>query len=159
VSARHRLKIRNPRGRPKGTHKLPPGYLHDLVRLLDLAFPPPSSFSSGGKVWHIVSTNPVEHRDVNHKCRIIAKRGGVKWIRNGIVVAEITNPKTLRTRLYEAWKLWRTPERLTMKASHTMSHDHSVAGPRIVDRSAIVTTARWGRDASHVLMVGKELHN
>ena len=158
MSARHRLKIRKPRGRPKGTRKLPPGYLHDLVRLLDLAFPPPSSFSSGGKVWHMNWVNPARnHRSVSNKCRIIANRGGVKWIRHDIVVAEITNPRILRTRLYEAWKIWRRGITFTVTFSGTCNHP--AAGPRVVDRSAIVTTARWGRDASQVLMVGKELHN
>jgi hypothetical protein len=61
-----------------------------------LAFPPPSSFSSGGKVWHMNWVNPArEHCSVNHKCRIIS----VKWYRNGIVVAEISNPSTAERKL------------------------------------------------------------
>jgi hypothetical protein len=148
--------MRNPRGRPKGSYKLPPEYLGDLVRLLDLEFPPPRS--ADGWDW---TFDPARiHHDINKKCRITiarsAKDGGVKWLRKGVVVARITNPKILRTRIHEALKRWRNPtKRLTMTPTYTVSHP--VAGPETAERSSTEMTGRWNCRQT-VLMVGKKLH-
>jgi hypothetical protein len=88
------------RGRPKGTRKLPGDHLFDLFHIFDLwkTGERPSVLLPGAdrQKWH---------KRVSKMCRNIVGQGGVKWVDpdTGETVAKITNERTLRTRVDEAW--------------------------------------------------------
>jgi hypothetical protein len=73
-------------GRPKGSTKLPPQYDIDLVLLLDL---------------HALALTP-KYGAISKRCRTIAAQGGVRWMRDGKVIAAIYDPDTLRVRALQA---------------------------------------------------------
>src|SRR5262249_50166053 len=106
------------RGRPPGSRKLPDEFYLDLFNLFDLRT---------GKRSIILNGPTIRRRwkqGISKTCRAIIAQGGVRWIdRNtGRTVATITNEKTLRRRVYEAW------DRLTnMKLDHVSTADHPLA--------------------------------
>jgi hypothetical protein len=131
-----------------------------LVGLLDLVFPP-EVFTWEGRRWATLWKNPLMHRDVSKRCRIIAARGGVKWVCDTRLVARITNARTLCSRLYNAQKALQS-------VRIVLTHDgepipvavirNGSALPTIVKRSSISGIRRWERKRDTTLMVGRKLH-
>jgi hypothetical protein len=97
--------------RKRGRPKLPPEYWRDLVSLGEYSEHVPEGLTPHRyKGWNIRS---VPRIGLSRACKLFMKDGAsLCWTRNGVTVAEISDWKTLRSRIVEAR---RRPEAITPK--------------------------------------------
>jgi hypothetical protein len=135
------------RGRPRGARKLPDEYQADLVNLLHY-------WQSNGK--HSLSAI----------CAHIIKQGGVRWVDNktGKTVAEITNVRSLRSRLVEATKWYVGLKGALSTVKHPRAAEFSVLPIKFglaVERRrklAMVTVKPPPKNATTLRVGKKDIH-
>jgi hypothetical protein len=153
--------VKRKRGRPR---KPPPEYWPDLATLLEVWKPAMPGWST---VYYGPPPKPVGKISemCEHIVKNVAKHGGVKWIdrTTGEIVAEITDPKILRTRFTEAWKKAQQKrqehqalQRMSPTNMSTFVTTAPFVGPTVMSRSDIVWSSR---QTEFQIPARKKLHN